>query len=97
MKREYYLSLSFRTPKGIETYGRYELGRDKNFAIAIFDELKGEEEVSESSILHIDLTESEDGVPFVRNVKHCTLDEIAENTKLITLQLFKRDGLEAAS
>lgn len=95
MKREYYLSLNFKTPKSIEMYGRYDMGADRDFAEAIFDQLKGNEQISEKSILHIDLTELQDGVPFVLNIKHCTLDELAENTKSITLQLFKHRGLEA--
>jgi hypothetical protein len=47
-------------------------------------------------VLHIELIESEDRVPFVLNVKYCTLDEVAENTKRITVELFKHRGLEAA-
>ena len=96
VEKEYYLSLNLRTPIGLEPYGRYDLGRDKDFAVQVFDALSGAEEGNIKTILHIDLTENEDGVPFVLNVKYCTLDEVVENTKRITVGLF-RYGLNAAT
>ena len=80
MEKEYCLSLNLGTPNGLEPYGRYVLGRDKHFAVHVFDALMGIKEPAMQLVLHIDLVESEEGVPFVLNVKYFTLDEVAENT-----------------
>jgi len=97
MEKTYYLSLNLKTPNGLEPYGRYDLGSDKDFARHVFDALMGIGEPAVQLVLHIDLIESEDGVPFVLNVKHCTLNEVAENTKRITVELFRYHGLNAAT
>ena len=96
MEKEYYLSLNLRTPNGLEPYGRFDLGRNKDFAANVFDALMGIDEPARQLVLHIELIESEQGVPFVLNVKYCTLDEVAENTRRITVELFRDRGLEAA-
>ena len=95
MKKTYHISLNIKTPNGgFEVYGRYELGSDKAFARTLFDQLKGNDEVYERSILHMDLTELEDGIPFIQAARHCTLDELAENTRRITCEVFKRYALD---
>lgn len=95
MKKRYHISLNIKTPDGgFEAYGRYELGSDKSFARKLFKQLKGDDEVSEKSILHMDLTEDERGIPFIQDARHCTLDELADNTRRITCEVFKRYALD---
>ncbi|MDB5127274.1 hypothetical protein [Mucilaginibacter sp.] len=98
MKRTYHISLNIKTPDGgFEAYGRYELGSDKAFARMLFEQLKGDEGVFERSVLHMDLTEVENGIPFVQAVRHCTLDELADNTRRITCGVFKRFALDGSA
>lgn len=93
--KTYHISLNIKTPQGkFEAYGKFELGDDKEFAISVFERLKGDDEVSEKSVLHMDLTEYVDGFPFVLNAKHCTLEELAANTKRISCDIFKRCALD---
>jgi hypothetical protein len=88
-------ALHIKTPDGgFEAYGRYELGSDEAFARTLFKQLKGDDGVSEKSILHMDLTEVEDGIPFIQAARHCTLDELAGNTRRITCEIFKRYALD---
>jgi len=42
----------------------------------------------------MDLTEDERGIPFIQDARHCTLDELADNTRRITCEVFKRYALD---
>ncbi len=95
METLFYVSLHIKTPSDFETYGTFELGNDREKAIAIFNQLKGSENVTEKSILNMDFTEVQNGIPLPLKILHCTLDDIAVNTKIITRDVFKNKGLEA--
>jgi hypothetical protein len=94
MEKAYYIDLHLKTPKGFETYGTFRLGNDREKAIAIFSQLEGTEDVSEKSILYMDFTEMTDGVPLPIKVLHCTIDNVAVNTRIITRDVFKNLALE---
>jgi hypothetical protein len=95
MEKTYHISLNIKTPDGgFEDYGSFELGSNKAFASALFEQLKGDNEISEKSILHMDLTEVVDDIPFIQDARHCTLDELADNTRRITCEVFKRYALD---
>jgi hypothetical protein len=94
METAFYISLNIKTPSGFETYGTFNLGNDREKAKAIFSQLRGNEDVSEKTILHIDFTEMQDGIPLPVKILHCTLDDIAANTKIITRDVFKNLNLE---
>lgn len=96
METVFYVSLHIKTPLGFETYGTFELGNDRERATAIFSQLKGNENVTEKSILHMDFTEVQNGIPLPLKILHCTLDDITANTKIITRDIFKNKGLKAS-
>jgi hypothetical protein len=95
MKTTFQISLHIKTPAGFETYGQFELGDNREKAEAIVEQLKGNDEVSDKTMLHMDFAEVHNGVPFPIRVLHCTLDEIAANIKIITCGVFKSWSLEA--
>ena len=45
METTYQISLHLKTPSGFETYGTFELGSDREQALAIFSELRGTAEI----------------------------------------------------
>jgi hypothetical protein len=94
METTFYVSLNIKTPAGFETYGTFNLGNDREKAKAIFSQLKGNENVSEKTILHMDFTEMQNGIPFPVKILHCTLEEIAGNSRIITRDVFKNLSLE---
>jgi len=94
MEKTYYIDLHIKTPQGFETYGNFQLGKDRNKALAIFSRLKGTGEVSKKSILHMDFTEMADGIPLPAAILHCSIDDIAVNTRIITREVFKNLALE---
>ena len=95
MEKAYYIDLHLQTPQGFEIYGTFQLGKHREKALAIFSQLRGTDVVSKKSILHMDLTEMTDGVPLPIRILHCTIDDVAVNTRTITRDVFKNLALES--
>jgi hypothetical protein len=94
MDATYEISLNMKTLKGIEPYGCFSLGNDEQFARTLYRSLEGDEQVSLSSIITIDLIKRKDGIPFPQGLRHCTYDQLAANVQLITRELFKHLNLD---
>ena len=93
METFYQISLHIKTPKGFETYGKFDLGSERNQAAAILEQLKGTDDISEHSILYMDFTKIQNGIPLPVGIMHCTLDDIAYNVRIITRDIFKNLSL----
>ena len=89
MKRQFFLLLSVKTPAGFVAYGQYELITSQEEAYRFFDGLKGSKELEDDQILHIDLMETVDNLPARIKTIACNLDELTQNCKLITLEIFR--------
>jgi len=94
MRVSFYISLNLITPEGFESFGKFLLGGDKHEATEIFKLLKGDELVSEKSVLTMDLTGDYGGIPITLEMIHCSLDELAYNTTIISREIFKRIHLK---
>ena len=90
MDTQFCLVITLKTTKGIENIGRFHLGNDREKALAVFRKLKGTSEVNESNLLSIEFRETKEELPLNLMMISCTLEELAENCKLITKELFKR-------
>ncbi len=93
METQFYILLSLKTPAGFENYGQYFFGNDREAAYDLFDSLKGDRDVKETALLHIDLMETVGGLPVKISIIGCTLDELACNSKLITREIFRLKNL----
>ena len=93
METLFQISLLIKTPSGFETYGTFDLGHDRVQAMEIFNQLKGTPEVAPHSVLYMDLSEIRDGIPLPLEIRHCTLDDIAYNARVITRDVFKNLSL----
>jgi len=89
--------LNMKTLKGIEAYGCFKLGDDEDFAVSLYKSIQGNEEVLPDSIITVDLVKRENGLLFPLGIRHCNDQELAENLKIITRELFKKLNLEGAS
>ena len=81
--------------KGIETYGCFKLGACEVFAVSLYESLLGDEAVLPDSIITIDLAKRERGLLFPLGIRHCSYEQLAENVKIITRELFKKLNLDA--
>jgi hypothetical protein len=95
METTFYISLNLLTPDGLESFGKFYLGNDKKEAADIFKLLKGDDSVSEKTILNMDLTEDYDGIPITLEMIHCSLEELACNTKIVSREIFKKTHLKS--
>jgi len=84
-----------KTWKGIETYGCFSVGASEDFAASLYGSLQGNEEVLPDSVITIDLTRRENGLLFPLGIQHCNYEQLAENVKIITRELFKKLNLES--
>jgi hypothetical protein len=90
----FYIVVNLKSGKGYESYAKFFIGNKRKSAESIFQKLKGSKDVSEKSILQLQLTEIANGLPLNINLLSCTLDELGENCKIITKELFKHLNLE---
>ena len=88
------IRLNIRTCNGFECFGKFFLGNKREFATAIFNQLKGKKNVDEKGILQFDLVESINGLPASIQVISCSLEELAENCKFITKETFRNINME---
>ena len=90
----FYIVINLKAGKSYESYAKFFLGKNRRSAENIFHKLKGSVDVSEKSILQLQLTEMVHDLPLNINLLSCTLDELGENCKIITKELFKHLNLE---
>ena len=94
MKSSYYVTLNLKTLDGFETFGRVEVGNEIKEAKEIFNLLKGDDDLPEIQGLSMDLIEEFKGVPLTLKMLNCTLDELADNSKIICKEIFKRSNFQ---
>lgn len=90
----FYIVINIKTANGMETIGKFFIGADRRVASSIFQLLKGKKEVDEKAILTMELVESKNGLPLNMQLMSCTLEELADNCKTITREVFKQFNLE---
>lgn len=94
METGFYIILNIKTATGFEKYGKFFIGHDPAVAQAIFKSLKGMEDAEERNLLQLDFMEMKDSLPLNVKMLSCTLDEMAENFRIITKETFKRFNLQ---
>jgi hypothetical protein len=85
----FYIVLNIKTGNGFENFGKFFLGNNRDAAYSIFQKLKGSKKINEKTILHLDFMETKKGLPLNIQVISCSLEELAENCKIITKETFK--------
>jgi len=89
METAFYILIYIKTVKGFESFGRFYIGDNEEFAYLLFKKLKGSEDSVGESVLQIDLMETKNTLPVNIKVMGCTLEQLAENCRLITKEVFK--------
>ena len=97
MDTSFYIVLNIQSGSGYEVLGKFNLGKEKEFAFSIFHKLKGNSNGGTTAPLQMDFIEARDGLPVHLEVLNCSLNELSENCKLITKEVFKMLNLENIS
>lgn len=90
METTFYILLHLKTMDGHENFGKFYMGSNKEVADAIFRQLKGNSNVTDQCGLHLEFMEMRDNLPYNIKMLSCTLDQLAENVRIITKETFKR-------
>jgi hypothetical protein len=93
MTTQFYIVFNIKTSKGPESFGRFFIGNNRERADEIFRQLKGTG-ADEEHILYLDFMETVDGLPVNLKMITCTMDQLAENCRIITKEVFKLFNLE---
>jgi len=80
----------------MESIGKFYVGDNRDYAYALFEKLNGADEISEKDVLFLDFMETVDSLPYNLKMKSCTLNQLGENCKTITKELFRLNNLEKA-
>lgn len=91
---EFHIILQIKTPEGFEPFGKFSIGDHRTQAEAIFKMLKGDPQCSDDDMLQMDLIEEGDGLPRKLQVVRCSLEDVAENCRIITREWFKYRSIE---
>ncbi len=92
MDRVFYVHVMLKTPAGWTPYGQFFVGDEPEVALTLFNRLQGRPQ--EGGLLRLDLMESRDPAGVRIKRLYCTLDELSENCRIITKEVFKRFTLE---
>ncbi len=94
MENSFCIKLTIRTARGYEVFGEFFIGSNRKVAEQIFGQLKGDREVDDQNILQLDLMESRNGLPVNIRMLGCDLNELQDNCRIITKEMFRIFNLE---
>ena len=97
MKPTFSIDVSCTTSQGIESFATFFIGSNRQQASVIFRQLKGKAETNEKDMLFMTFIESNDGLPVNLEIIGCTLDQLAENCKTISREVFKLKNIDITS
>jgi len=96
METQFYITITLKTHKGLESFAKFFIGNNRHRAFEIFKQLKGSHNVTEKNILYFDFLETEKGLPVNLDFITCTLNQLAENCRIITKELFILENFETS-
>lgn len=96
MDTQFYITITLKTHNGLENFAKFFIGNNRHRALDIFKQLKGSHDVSDKNILYFDFIETEKGLPVNLDFITCTLNQLAENCRIITKELFISVNFESS-
>lgn len=93
MDTTFYIEFTFKTINGLESFAKFFVGNDREKARDVFRKLRGSRDVSERDVMYMSFMETKNELPLNVDIISCTLDEIGENSKIISKELFKMYAL----
>lgn len=94
MAIEYRIALHARTASGFDTFAEFFIGNDSQAAKELFKALEGSSDDVGEGLLLVELREINRNLPVDIQLIHCTLDQLAENCRLIAKNQFKTLNLK---
>jgi len=96
MDTQYWIQLTLKTGVGEHNLAKFFLGNERKTAYAIFQKLQGTDILNEGTMIFMDFMVTKNGLSVSADVTACTLDQLGENCKMITKELFKLNALSVS-
>ena len=90
----FHIVINIKTADGYEPIGKFFLGNSRRAVADLFNQLIGYADYDEKSMIHLDLMETINSLPINIQMISCSLEELSENCRLITREIFKNINLE---
>jgi hypothetical protein len=93
-ERNFHIELNLKTTNDFTCYGKFMLGDSRKFASSLFEKMKGNKKVDNNTILQMEFVETRNNLPVNIQVISCSIEQLAENCRTITKEIFKFSNLE---
>jgi hypothetical protein len=91
---KFHIELNVKTTDDFKCYGKFMIGSNRKFANSLFEKMKGNKKVDDQTILQLEFVETRNDLPVNIQVISCSLEQVAENCKTVTKEIFKFSNLE---
>jgi hypothetical protein len=91
---EFHIELNIKTTNDFTCYGKFTLGNSRKFASGLFQKMKGNKKVDDNTVLQMEFVETRNNLPVNIQVISCSIEQLAENCRTITKEIFKFANLE---
>jgi hypothetical protein len=94
MRDRFEISVMLNLPDEKHRYCTFEIGKDKKTALEIFDSLKGRLDPVPTCCIAMELNQAGDPFPIPIATLYCGLEELKENTAILSKEIFRLVHLE---
>ena len=94
METQYYTVVKMKVLDAVIESGRFLMGDDLEFATDLYGRLSGDLIPGSQFMLRMELTAASENMQETLESKGCSLEELTENCRLITREMFKFLNLE---
>lgn len=94
METAFSITITLNLKKKKLPYGKFSLGRDKASSMEIFKMLNGKSGAEDACAIQMGLSQQIAGLPVTIGILYCSLEELKENTAVISKEIFRIAQLE---
>ncbi|MGN6420414.1 MAG: hypothetical protein ACTHMC_23095 [Pseudobacter sp.] len=94
MKKTYYIMFHIKVKGELQTFGKFYIGQHRALAHGLFKKMRGKADTDGSEVLFVELMETHEKLPLNIQMLACTLDELAENCRVIAKETFKWNNID---
>lgn len=94
MEMNFYLTIHLKVKGELQTIGKFYIGNKREAAYELFNKMKGNRATSGTEVLFMELTETQSELPTNIKMLSCTLNELSENCRIITKEIFKWNNMD---
>jgi hypothetical protein len=94
MEKNFYILIHLKVKGELQTIGKFYIGHNREAAYGLFKKMKGNSAANGTEVLFMELTETLSELPTNIKMLSCTLNELSENCRVITKEIFKWNNMD---